>query len=163
MATLLVDARLRIVHANAAARRMLAVSGGARLGETLGCAEGAGDCGGGERCGGCVLRRVIERAIRGERGRARVFARTHAEGGAPDLHLLAVATPFASRGKPHAVVALDDATEVVSDPRVLEVCGGCGRVAGDDGEWRRLDRFLEDRLGIEPGGPCGDCASRLGS
>lgn len=162
VATLLVDARLRICHANAAARRMLVAPAGSPLGAALGCAEGGGRCGEGGGCGACPLRRAVERALAGEGSRARGFVFRTREG-ASDLHLLAVAAPFARRGRAHAVLALDDATGIASDPGVVEVCGGCGRIADGEGGWHRLDRFLEDRLGVEPGGPCGECASRLGS
>ncbi len=161
LATLLVDARLRIAYANAAARRILGATAGSPLGAALGCSEGKGRCGEGTRCGGCALRRATERALAGERSRARGFVLRAGEGGT-DLHLLAVAAPFARGRRAHALLALDDATEIASDPRILEVCGGCGRIADEEGGWHRLDRYLEDRLGVEPAGPCQECAGRLG-
>jgi len=157
--TLLVDRELRVVHANAAARSLLGARPGAAMGVALGCVEGAAlVCGQGARCAGCAVRCVAERAIAGEPGRARGFVLRAGGGGLPaDLHLLVSAAPFAYAAAPHALLAIEDVDEILADPGVIQVCGGCGRVE-DDGEWHELHRYMEDRLGLEVAGElCADC------
>jgi hypothetical protein len=162
--TLLVAADLAVLRANAAARRLLGAREGRRLGEVVGCVEGRppGGCAVGSRCGGCAFQRCVERALAGEPSRARGFVMRSGAGGAPaDLHLIAVGAPFQGGGARHAILALDDANAILADPRVVRVCVGCGRVQDEEGGWHPLHRYLEDRLGLEGGGPlCDVCEGR---
>jgi len=159
--TLLVDRELRVRYANGAARSILGARAGAGLGAALGCAEGAiGACGAGPRCAGCAFERVAHRALAGERCRGRAFLLRTGEGGAPaDLHLLVSAAPL-ERG---AVLVLQDVDAILADPDVVSVCGACGRIEDEEGEWHPLHRYLEDRLGLEAGEAlCPACARRAG-
>jgi hypothetical protein len=164
MATLVVGADLVVVHANAAARRVLGARERVKIGDALSCVEARapGRCGEGSRCGGCAFQRCIERALAGESSRARGFLlRSGARGEPADLHLIALASPFDAAGARQAILALDDANAILADPRIVRVCEGCGRVQDEEGEWHPLHRYLEDRLGLEGGGPlCDACEGR---
>jgi hypothetical protein len=150
--TLLVDASLRVVHANGAARRLLGAREGRRLAEVLACVApaAAGRCAPGTRCASCAFRRCVERALAGEPARERGFV-LGAGGAAGDLHLIGAAVPFEREGVRHALLAVDDANAILADPGVVRVCAGCGRVQDEEGAWHPLHRYLEDRLGIEAG------------
>jgi PAS domain-containing protein len=158
--TVVVDGDLRVVTANAIARRLLGAHAGVPLGDALGCVDAKlpGSCGSGQRCATCTFRRTAQRAIHGETVRDRGFVM---KGDSPenDLHLIARAGPFEHDGR-LAILALDDINEILGDPGILRVCEGCGRVRDEEGGWHPLHRFLEDRLGVEASGPlCDDCAS----
>ncbi|HEX9243521.1 MAG TPA: PAS domain-containing protein [Anaeromyxobacter sp.] len=163
--TLVLDARLRVVVANASARRLFGATEGTPLGNALGCidARSPGGCGSTDRCGGCAFRRAAERAIAGERTRERGFVIRGDQAERPgDAHLLAAAVPLRHEGQPFAILALNDVNAVLGDPDVVRICDGCGRVQDDDGAWHPLHRYLEDHLGIGDTGPlCGDCAAGL--
>jgi hypothetical protein len=163
-ATLVVDARLGIVIANAAARRLLGARKGRTLADALPCVEGRppGGCAPGSRCGGCAIHRCVARALAGERARARGFVLRSGPRGAPaDLHLLAAATPLGRAGARRAVLAVEDANAILSDPGLVTVCEGCGRVQDEEGGWHVLHRYLQDRLGMELAGPlCARCEGR---
>lgn len=159
--TLILDAHLRVVAANGAARRTLGVQEGIPLGDALGCVDAKlpGGCGAGPRCAECAFRRTAQRAISGETVRDRGFVM---RGDAPehDFHLIARAGPFAHGGAGLAILALDDANDMLRDPGILRVCEGCGRVKDEEGGWHPLHRYLEDRLGLEVPGPlCDACAT----
>ncbi len=160
--TLLLDAEQRIVHANAAARGLFGAQAGATLAATVGCVEAAGSCGSSERCGGCAIRAVVSGALAGESTRARALLLRSGPAGEPaDLHLLAVGAPLEQGGAAHAVLVLEDVDQMLIDPRVLRVCGACGRVEDEEGEWYPLHRYLEDRLGLEAGEAlCQACAEK---
>lgn len=160
LATLVVDAALRVVHANATARATVRAASGAALGEALGCAEAAaGGCAGGARCAGCAVRDAVVRALGGEAVRARGFLlRSGARGEPEDLHLLASAGPLDLGGARHAVVVLQDADRILLDPAVVRICAGCGRVEDEEGAWHALHRYLEDRLGLALEELCDACA-----
>jgi hypothetical protein len=156
---LLVSAGFRVVGANAAARRLVGGRAGASLEEVLACVEAraSGPCGNAS-CGGCAFRRAVERALAGERARARGFVLRGGARRQPDLHLIGLAGPFRHAGARHAILALDDANAMVADPGIVRVCEGCGRVQDEEGHWHALHRYLEDRLGLEGGGPlCDAC------
>jgi PAS domain-containing protein len=164
--TLVLDAALRVVHANAAARRLLGARDGDELAEVLPCIEpeAPGRCARGSRCAGCAFRRSVEHALAGEPARERGFVLRHGEGRGGDLHLLGSAVPFAHEGACHALLAVDDANAVLSDPALVRVCPGCGRVQDEEGAWYPLHLYLEDRLGLELAGPlCGACDAQGGA
>ena len=152
---------LRIVAANAEARRLLGAREGVLIGEAVACVDprNSGGCGIAARCASCAFRRVLQRALAGETARERGFV-LRSEAGAHDLHLLATAAPVEHAGAPHAVLALEDLNGIMGDPEIVRICEGCGRVKDEEGGWHPLHRFLEDRLGLEvPGQLCEDCAA----
>jgi PAS domain-containing protein len=156
---LVVDAALRVVHANAAARSALGAAAGTPLGEALGCAEGGGPCGAGARCAACAIREAATRALAGESVRARGFLLRSGAGGEPaDLHVLASASPVDLGDGRHAVLVLEDADRILLDPDVVRICAGCGKVEDDEGGWHPLHRYLEDRLGLALEELCDTCA-----
>lgn len=159
--TVLVDRARRIVHANAAARAVLGARPGRELAESLGCVEAAfGACKLTSRCERCAVGRVVAAALDGRPAKGRAFLLRSGEGGQPnDLHVLAFATPLERGGERHAVLVLQDVNALLGDPEVLGVCAGCGRIQDDDGEWYPLQRYLEDRVGLEVGDAlCPGCA-----
>jgi hypothetical protein len=160
---LVVDGALQVVHANAAARAALGLSAGAALGDALGCSEaGAAPCGAGAGCAACAIRGAVERALSGERVRARGFVlRTGPTGEPADLHVLAAAAPLDVGGIRQAVLLLEDADRLLQDPAVVRICGGCGKVE-DEGGWHPLHRYLEDRLGLALEHLCPDCGGEGG-
>jgi hypothetical protein len=165
--TLVVDARLEVVVANAAARRQFGATEGVPLGNALGCIDAkrsSGGCGSAARCGGCAFRRAAERALAGERSRERGFViRGDRKGDRPgDAHLIAAAVPVRHEGSPFAILSLSDVNAVLGDPAIVRICEGCGRVQDEDGAWHPLHRYLEDHLGIgETTGPlCDACVEQ---
>jgi PAS domain-containing protein len=161
--TLVVDGELRLVTANASARRLFGATEGTLLGDALGCIDAAspGGCGAGDRCGGCAFRLAARRALAGERSRARGFVIRGEQGErGGDVHLIAAAVPLRHEGHGFAILALSDVNAVLGDPEVVRICEGCGRVQDDDGAWHPLHRYLEDHLGIGENGPlCEDCVA----
>ena len=159
-ATLLLDLQLRVVHANAAARAMFGAAPGGSLGSALGCAEPRRGCGDAARCEGCVFFGAVKRALAGEQARARGFVLRTSEAGEPaDLHLLAAAAPLERGEAEHAVLVIEDADRLLTDPGVVRVCAGCGRVQDEEGQWHALHRYLEDHIGLDAQDAlCATCA-----
>lgn len=163
-ATFLVDADSRVVHANAAGRELFGVEPGSALGTVIGCAEAAGEaCGARPGCSDCSIAEVVRRALAGEQARARAFLlRTGASGEPADLHLLVAGAPFRGGGGAHAILVLQDVDQILADPCVVRICGACGRVRDEEGEWHPLHRYLQDRLGLEASEEiCPGCARRV--
>lgn len=161
--TLVLDGALRVVGASGLARSVLGARAGGLLGDALGCVEARlpGGCGSGPRCDACAFRRSALRAVGGETVRERGFV-LRGDGPGHDLHLIVRAGPLAHGGR-LAILAFDDADELLGDPDVVRICEGCGRVRDEEGGWHPLHRYLADRLGLEASGPlCEDCASGRG-
>lgn len=164
MPTVVVDATVRVVFANAPAKRLFGVREGVKLGEALACVDAKDDaCGLGPRCTGCAFRRVAVQAVAGTPGVERGFILRAGPGDPEDLHLLAFATPFERDGAPHAVLAFADVNALLGDPGIVKICEGCGKVQDEEGAWHALHLYLEDRLGLETaGGLCDDCHDGAG-
>lgn len=161
--TILVDRARRVVHANAAAAAALGAKAGQDVATAMGCTERAAGCGTGGRCSRCGIDRVLASALAGDPARSRTFLlRTGPHGEPADLHVLASAAPLARGGSPHAVLVIQDVNDLLTDPDVLRVCAGCGRIE-EEAEWYPLDRYLDDRLGLEAGDAlCPRCAGLPG-
>jgi hypothetical protein len=162
--TLLVDAELRIAHANRAARALLEPARGARPGDALRCLEAAsaeGGCGSGGRCAHCLLRKVVRSALDGVAARERALL-ARAGPGAPDLHLLAAATPLERGGARHAILVVEDLADVLPLPALLPVCAGCSKIRDAGGTWLPFPAYLDEPLGVEVShGLCDECMQRL--
>ncbi len=158
--TVVADGGLRVVCANAAARRLLGAREGVLLGEALACVDSRapGGCGSSLRCGSCAFRRAAERALQGETVRDRGFVLRGEGEEHGDLHLLASAGPLEHGGATYAILALEDLNAMLGDRGLMRVCEGCGRMKDEEGGWHPLHRYLEDQLGIEAPGPlCPEC------
>jgi hypothetical protein len=157
LAILVVDASLRVVQANAAARAALGASAGTALGEVIPCAHGsAAPSGAGARCAGCAVGDAVRRALAGAPARARGVLLRGGPGGAP-AHLLATAAPLRRGGARRAVLVLEDPDRILLDGPPVRIWAGCERVEDDDGCWYPLHRFLEDRFGPSPEALCDLC------
>jgi hypothetical protein len=113
--TFVVDAELRVVHLNAAARTFVRSRAGDRAGDLLGCAEATGGCGAGAGCAGaCPLRRAAAAAL-GTRAvvRLRAVLRIEAGAGPGPVPLLVSAAP-ARRRAGLVVLNLEDVTELTA-------------------------------------------------
>ena len=163
--TLVVDAQLRIAHANGAARMLLnparAAAGGAAL-RDLQSAAAAGGCAGGGRCGHCLVRRVVKSALGGVAARARAFLAVDGPGTARAAHLLAAAVPLERAEGREALLVVEDLAEALPLPAILPVCAGCAKIRDAASTWLDLGAYLGARLGVEVShGLCDACLRRL--
>jgi PAS domain-containing protein len=164
---LVVDRDIRVLHANASARRWidgkpeeyLEMRGGDVL-RCLNASLAPDGCGTGEQCRECVLRRSVEEAAGGcrvVRHKARLD-RVDWTGKQP-LNVLVTASPVVEG---QVLIVLEDVGELMELKSILPMCASCHRIRDDEEYWQSVESYFSTHLNVDYShGLCPDCVTRL--
>ncbi len=168
-AIFVVDADLRIVHLNAAARRM---TGGLETGETLlrrggellhcrHSIETLGGCGASASCGKCIIRGSVTKCLQtGTLVRGKTRFQSHVKGEA-EAFFIVTAKGFRHQGKDLVLLILDDLGELLRMRSILPICAHCRRIRTEGNTWEAPERYLSTNLSVDwSHGICDECLEK---
>lgn len=125
-----------------------------RGGEALHCIHATDvpeGCGRADYCKDCVVRQSVNESFRGNK----IFRKkTRMElQGSDDLitevYVLITAAPFTYEGKPFALLALEDISELIQLRSILPICSGCKKIRSDGNYWETVEKYFSDHLDVE--------------
>jgi PAS domain-containing protein len=156
---LVVDEDVRILHANAAARRLLGSAADLesvrlrRAGHPLHCVHSndvAEGCGRGPHCRTCVVRGAVGTCLREGRvvREKTIFEQVgHHEPG--DTWFMVTAAPFEHQGARVALLTLEDISELMVLRGIVPICSWCRRVRTGDNYWQTVERYVSAKLAVD--------------
>jgi len=181
--TFVVDADVRIIHANRAALEFLYKYPGEILlhrgGEVLGCINSSMSpegCGRSENCRFCVIRGSVGESIHGGHVRRRKHVlKQSGDEGQKLIHLLVTTSPLRSgNGKDKseqsvepdnasfALLMIEDISELIQLRGIIPVCAWCKKVRDDSDLWQNVEDYLASRLDVDfTHSICHECAEKV--
>ena len=162
-----VDEDVRIQEYNAAASGLMLAERNTvlrkRAGDVLHCihsTEVPEGCGRSPSCKSCVIRNSVTEAFRGTRVvRRRERMELVRDGNKMEIYALVTASPFSFRRRPHALVVIEDISEIAELRRMIPICSSCGRVRDDRESWMRVEAYFKNSWDVDfSHGYCPDCA-----
>lgn len=181
--TFVVDADVRIIHANPAALEFLQKYPDEILlhrgGEVLKCINSAmspGGCGRSENCRFCVIRGSVGESIHGGHVRRRKHVlKQSGDEGQKLVHLLVTTSPLRSdNGKDKGVQSIEpddtsfallmfeDITELIQLRGIIPVCAWCKKVRDDSDLWQNVEDYFSSRLDVDfTHSICHECAEKV--
>ena len=152
-----VDQDVRIQEYNAAAEELMRSGRDTilqhRAGEILHCINSEEDkrgCGKTTKCSDCIIRNSVLRALRGKRV---VRRRTHMEVIQDDrkveIYALVTVSPFSFRGAPHALLVIENISDIAELHQMIFICPVCGKVQNDEKTWMRVEAYFKNNWNVE--------------
>jgi hypothetical protein len=133
-----------------------------RAGEILHCihsAKVAKGCGKSQSCKNCIIRNSVKKALRGQRIvrlRTRIKIIQHEK--RVDIYALVTVSPFSFRGDPHALLVIEDLSEVAELYRMILICPVCGKMQDEEKSWMRVEAYFKNNWDVDCShGYCPDC------
>lgn len=161
-----VDQDMRIQEYNAAAEELMTDGREAvlqqRAGDIFRCihsTETPEGCGGSSACRDCIIRNSVTTALRGKRivrhrTRMEIMQNNHKA----ELYALVTVSPFSFRGSPHALLVIEDISEIAELYHMIFICPVCGKVQGDEKIWMQVEAYFKNNWNVECShGYCPDC------
>ncbi|RII25335.1 MAG: hypothetical protein CXR31_14145 [Geobacter sp.] len=153
----IVDQDVRIQEYNTAAAELLMAERKTilreRAGQILHCVHSTDvpeGCGRGESCKECVIRNAVTAAFRGNRTvRRRMKLVLDREGEAMVLYALITASPFTFRGERHALLVIEDISEIAELQRLIPICSVCRKVRDDKESWLQIEAYFKEGWDVD--------------
>jgi len=124
-----------------------------RCGEALHCIHANDDpegCGAGPRCRDCLLRTGIETAISGNRmHRQRRRLVFHRDGISKEVYARITATPFRYGDEPHALLVIEDISDIGAFRHMIPICSVCKKIRDDQSSWQAIDAYFREHWDID--------------
>jgi diguanylate cyclase (GGDEF)-like protein len=128
----IVDGDVRIVHLNAAAKRLDAaetmpayLKSGGKIMSCIHAAETQGGCGKAPSCRGCVIRHAVKEASQGRKiYRQNAKMEVVRENGRREAHFMVTASPFAYQQESLVLMIMEDVTEQIENEEKLKQLNG---------------------------------------
>ena len=161
-----VDQDVRIQEYNAAASDLMMAQRKTilrrRAGELLHCLhsdEVAEGCGKAPFCEDCVIRNSVKSAFQGNRiVRRRTRIELLRDGDKTDIYALITASPFSFHKKPHALLVIEDISEIAKLQRMIPICSICKKVRDDKESWMQVETYFKNNWDIDfSHGYCPNC------
>ena len=161
-----VDQDVRIQEYNTAAstfwtaKRQTALQ--QRAGEILRCIysnEVPGGCGHAPYCKNCIIRNAVKDAFQGNRTvRRRTRIELCREGNKREIYALITASPFMFRDQLHALLVIEDISEIAELRRMIPICSVCRKVRDDKESWMQVEAYFKNNWDVDfSHGYCPDC------
>jgi hypothetical protein len=161
-----VDQDMRIQEYNAAAEELMTDGRKTvlrqRAGDIFRCihsTETSEGCGGSSACRDCIIRNSVTTALRGKRivrhrTRMEIMQNNHKA----EIYALVTVSPFSFRGSPHALLVIEDISEIAELYNMVFICPVCGKMQGDQKTWIRIESYFKDNWNVDCShGYCPDC------
>ena len=161
-----VDQEVRIQEYNAAARKLMASSREGilqqRAGEVIQCINAQKTrkgCGGSPKCSDCLIRDSVTQALQGRRVvRRRARIEITQQGHHTEIYALITVSPFSFHNTLHALLVIEDISEIAELYNMVFICPVCGKMQGDKKVWMRVESYFKDNWNVECShGYCPDC------
>ncbi|CAK8718954.1 PAS domain-containing protein [Candidatus Electrothrix gigas] len=161
-----VDRDMRVQEYNAAAEDLMSDGHKTVLqrpaGDILHCVhsvEGSQGCGGSSACQDCILHKSVLTALQGKRiVRHRTLIEIVQNDTKTEIYALVTVSPFSFRGTPHALLVIEDISEIAELYRMIFICPVCGKVQSDEKTWMRVEAYFKNNWNVECShGYCPDC------
>jgi len=161
-----VDQDVRIQEYNAAASDLLMAERKTvlkrRTGEILHCihsSEVVEGCGRSPSCKDCIIRNSVTEAFRGNRVvRRRTRIELIRDGNKIEIYALITASPFFFQERSHALLVIEDISEIAELYRIIPICSVCGKVRDDKESWMRVEAYFKNSWDVDfSHGYCPDC------
>jgi hypothetical protein len=161
-----VDQDVRIQEYNAAAKALMASRRKnilqKRAGEVIKCVHAektAKGCGGSPQCSKCLIRDSVNQALQGRRVvRRRSRIEVMQKGHQSEIYGLITVSPFSFGNTPHALLVIEDISEIAELYNTIFICPVCGKMQGDKKVWMRVESYFKNNWNVECShGYCPDC------
>ncbi|MCI5134685.1 MAG: PAS domain-containing protein [Candidatus Electrothrix sp. AW2] len=161
-----VDRDMRVQEYNAAAEELMSDGRKTVLqrpaGDILHCVhsvEASQGCGGSSACQDCILHKSVLTALQGKRiVRHRTLIEIVQNDTKTEIYALVTVSPFSFRGTPHALLVIEDISEIAELYRMIFICPVCGKVQSDEKTWMRVEAYFKNNWNVECShGYCPDC------
>lgn len=161
-----VDKEVRIQEYNAAAAELIRAERATvlqqRAGDVLHCINSSKiprGCGCSSACKLCIVRDSVMKALQGERvvrrrTRMEIFREDHKVA----IYALVTVSPFSFRDAPHALLVIEDISEIAELFDMIVICPVCGKVQDGEKTWMRVEAYFKNNWNVESShGYCPDC------
>jgi hypothetical protein len=161
-----VDQEVRIQEYNAAAKELMASRRESilqqRAGEVIKCIyaqKTRQGCGGSPKCSDCLIRDSVNQALQGKRvvrrrARIEVIQQEHIM----KIYALITVSPFSFRNTPHALLVIEDISEIAELYNMVFICPVCGKMQDNQKAWMRVEAYFKNNWNVECShGYCPDC------
>ena len=124
-----------------------------RCGEALHCIHASDmpeGCGAGPRCGECLLRNGVHAAISGtlvHRHRRRLEFSMGGIG--REVYAMITVTQFRYRGEPHALLVIEDISDIGAFRRMIPICSVCKKIRDERESWQAVESYFRAQWDIE--------------
>ena len=165
-----VDPDVCIVSLNTASQEMLGVDRQPvirkRGGEVLHCLHAADSpegCGRGDYCRNCVIRNAVSLAFQGDRVvRRRARMELVESDVVRDAYFLVTTSRFGHEGRSHALLTLEDISELVALKEIVPICAKCKKIRNDQEFWCHMEAYFKTHLNLDfTHAICPDCLKEL--
>jgi hypothetical protein len=124
-----------------------------RAGDVLNCIhakDADGGCGRGPACKDCVIRNAVTEAFHGNRVVRRRTRIEFLRGGEKlEIYALITASPFTFHGTAHALLVIEDISEIAELYRMIPVCSICKKVRDDKASWVKLETYFKKSWDVD--------------
>ncbi|WP_417910016.1 PAS domain-containing protein [Candidatus Electronema sp. PJ] len=164
-----VDRDVRIHDYNAAAAELIMAERETvlrrRAGEILHCihsTEVPEGCGWSPACKDCIIRSSVVKAFLGNRVvRRKARIEYIRDGRKVELFALVTASPFYFNENPHALLVIEDISEIAALYRMIFLCPVCGKMQDEKKTWMRVESYFKNHWDIDCShNYCPDCFQR---
>jgi PAS domain-containing protein len=161
-----VDRDVRIHEYNAAAAELIMAGRETvlrrRAGDILHCIhsdEVPEGCGRSSSCQDCIIRGSVNKAFAGQRTvRRRAKIEMLRSGGKREIYGLITVSLFSFEKKDHALLVIEDISEIAALYRMIFVCPVCGKMQNEEKSWMRIESYFKSSWDIDCSHSyCPDC------
>jgi hypothetical protein len=150
-AVFVVDADVRIMMANRAARELIRSSGVPsqallRAGEALHCLHAfdhPDGCGRSADCSDCVIRGAVGDALAGKASRRlRTRMNLSLDGHRRDVYLQVTASGFEHQTRQLALLVMEDISAFAELRKIVPICAQCKKIRQDEDYWQSVENYV---------------------
>ena len=165
-----VDSDVRIIEFNEAAAPLLVQNPGVALrlrgGEAMHCLHSSDvpeGCGRAPFCSDCVIRNSVSQSFSGRKISRRATKMELVRGPSiREIYVLVTTSPFNYADQTHALLILEDVSELMDLRSVIPICANCKRIRNDEEYWEHVEAYFKNRLDLDfSHGICPDCFKKL--
>lgn len=75
-----------------------------------------------------------------------------------EIYTLITVSPFSFQGSPHALLVIEDISDIAELYRMIFICPVCGRVQDKEKTWMRVEAYFKNNWNVDCShGYCPDC------
>lgn len=161
-----VDHDVRIQEYNAAAAELFGEGREAilrqRAGDILHCihsTKNAAGCGHSTFCSDCIIRAAVIKAFQGKRiVRRRTRIEFIRSGKKLEIYALITVSPFRFEETAHALLVIEDISEIAELYRMIFICPVCGKMQDEQKSWIRVESYFKNCWDVDCShNYCPDC------